>query len=187
MVVLHCDNNEAYFGKGTKLTVLETGREIEKPKVEILYSSKSEPAKTQREGKKKTLVCVASEFYPDHVSISWECSRGSCNDVATDNMAKRVDKYYRITSRLRISTEFWENPENTFTCNVTFFDGKNDEPVFKTIPGVKGKPKGLTREKYLSVTQEAKLSYCVFIAKGFAYAAFVGFVMWKLQGKQRKR
>uniref|UniRef100_A0A672JJQ8 Ig-like domain-containing protein n=1 Tax=Salarias fasciatus TaxID=181472 RepID=A0A672JJQ8_SALFA len=118
-------------GEGTKLTVLdETLLPVEK--------------------KKTTLVCVASDFYPDHVSVSWECSAGKCDKAATDSAAKRVDGgNYRITSRLKVLTEIWENPENTFTCLVSFYRGENDIVVEKKmIPGVPGNSTGNTRGKH---------------------------------------
>uniref|UniRef100_A0A672H9F3 Ig-like domain-containing protein n=1 Tax=Salarias fasciatus TaxID=181472 RepID=A0A672H9F3_SALFA len=159
-------------GKGTRLTVLD---QILLPVVKILRPSKAEDTKTKREKKKTTLVCVASDFYPDHVSVSWKCSAGKCDKAATDSAAKRVkEKYYRITSRLKVLTEIWEKPENTFTCSVTFYNGTKDIVFEHTI-------KGIQAENYLRITQKAKLSYCVFIVKSCTYGAFVGFVMWKLQ------
>ncbi|XP_029973393.1 M1-specific T cell receptor beta chain-like [Salarias fasciatus] len=179
---------EAYFGGGTKLTVLEDGLDITPPRVKILRPSKAEDTKTKREKKKTTLVCVASDFYPDHVSVSWKCSAGKCDKAATDSAAKRVkEKYYRITSRLKVLTEIWEKPENTFTCSVTFYNGTKDIVFEHTIKGIQGNSTGNTRENYLRITQKAKLSYCVFIVKSCTYGAFVGFVMWKLQGSKRKR
>uniref|UniRef100_A0A672H9L4 Ig-like domain-containing protein n=1 Tax=Salarias fasciatus TaxID=181472 RepID=A0A672H9L4_SALFA len=123
-------------GKGTRLTVLD---QILLPVVKILRPSKAEDTKTKREKKKTTLVCVASDFYPDHVSVSWKCSAGKCDKAATDSAAKRVkEKYYRITSRLKVLTEIWEKPENTFTCSVTFYNGTKDIVFEHTIKGIQG-------------------------------------------------
>uniref|UniRef100_A0A8D3ABA9 Ig-like domain-containing protein n=1 Tax=Scophthalmus maximus TaxID=52904 RepID=A0A8D3ABA9_SCOMX len=87
----------------------------------------------------KTLLCVASDFYPDHVSVSWrvggqEVSRG----VATDNAALRQGENYKITSRLRVSAEDWFKPETEFECIVSFFDGTGNTNHSASIFGGKG-------------------------------------------------
>ncbi|KAF6724060.1 Viral T-cell receptor beta chain-like T17T-22 [Oryzias melastigma] len=183
--MLHCDNaNEAYFGRGTKLTVLEQGRNVTPPaKVRVL-----EPLE---QGKKnRTLVCVASGFYPDHVSVSWyrdgvEVTKG----VATDDAATRTSDLYRITSRLTVPPKEWFS-KSKFTCTVSFFDGTTTTDHSDYILGEdKPIPSGdeLTRDQYLWITQSAKLSYIIFIAKSCVYGAFIWFVAWKLQSSREKR
>uniref|UniRef100_A0A3Q3G6L3 Ig-like domain-containing protein n=1 Tax=Labrus bergylta TaxID=56723 RepID=A0A3Q3G6L3_9LABR len=73
----------------------------------------------------KTIVCVASGFYPDHVSFSWTDKEGEVSSgVATDSEAVLEEgKTYMMSSRLRVSAEEWNNPDNEFTCTVRFFDG----------------------------------------------------------------
>uniref|UniRef100_A0A8D0AG15 Ig-like domain-containing protein n=1 Tax=Sander lucioperca TaxID=283035 RepID=A0A8D0AG15_SANLU len=88
---VHCDSGwgaEAYFGGGTKLTVLEQDRAITEPTVKVLPPSKKE---CQKDGAgKKTIVCVARGFYPDHVSVYWQVNLENVTDgVATDNAALR--------------------------------------------------------------------------------------------------
>ncbi|XP_047466530.1 M1-specific T cell receptor beta chain-like [Mugil cephalus] len=181
---LHDRYEPAYFGSGTKLTVLEPGRNITRPEVKILGPS-------PKECKNKTLVCVASGFYPDHVTVSWEMNGDTSNlSVATDNNAQR-DKdrgTYRITSRLTLKNTDWGNPDNIFNCTVSFFDGKATSIYYKSIEGVKGKQQGpITRKRFLRVSQSGKLCYGVLIFKSFVYGAFVAFFVWKLQksaGKQ---
>uniref|UniRef100_A0A667YGC5 Ig-like domain-containing protein n=1 Tax=Myripristis murdjan TaxID=586833 RepID=A0A667YGC5_9TELE len=95
------NSNPAYFGQGTKLTVLEYN--VTAPTVKILP-----PSSKECKNKKKTLVCVASGFYPDHVSVFWQIDEVTeTNGVATDNNAVRKNESYSITSRLRVSAKDW--------------------------------------------------------------------------------
>uniref|UniRef100_A0A3Q1BRB5 Ig-like domain-containing protein n=1 Tax=Amphiprion ocellaris TaxID=80972 RepID=A0A3Q1BRB5_AMPOC len=165
----------AYFGKGTKLTVLENDLEVTPPtNVKILPPSPNECRNQKDKKRKKTLVCVASGFYPDHVEVLWKTNGKEAKDgVATDSAAKRVDKFYRITSRLRVPAEDYNTASNTFTCIVSFFDGEKKILREASING--------TQEKYLRLTQSAKLSYVVVIVKSCFYGVFVGVLVWKLQ------
>uniref|UniRef100_A0A8C8A255 Ig-like domain-containing protein n=1 Tax=Oryzias sinensis TaxID=183150 RepID=A0A8C8A255_9TELE len=102
----------AYFGRGTKLTVTAPTR------VKVLSPSEKECSSG-----KKTLVCVASGFYPDHVSVSWMINGGAVSKgVATDSAATRQNRTYRITSRLTVFSEEWTS-NNLFVCSVSFFNG----------------------------------------------------------------
>uniref|UniRef100_A0A3Q1FRF1 Ig-like domain-containing protein n=1 Tax=Acanthochromis polyacanthus TaxID=80966 RepID=A0A3Q1FRF1_9TELE len=99
-------------------------RQITPPKVKIFRPSPKECKNQKEEQRKKTLVCVASDFYPDHVTVSWKLNGEDVSTgVATDSAATPVDKSYRITSRLKISATLWENQDNSFVCIVSFFDG----------------------------------------------------------------
>ncbi|XP_023252086.1 immunoglobulin lambda-1 light chain-like [Seriola lalandi dorsalis] len=128
--------NPAYFGSGTKLTVLDPKREITPPTVKVFQPSSKEcrNLKDEKE-RKKTLLCVARDFYPDHVSIFWQVNaKNVTKGVATDPAARLDDKTYFITSRLRVHAEVWTSPGTNFSCFVTFFDGNKtiikDETVF---------------------------------------------------------
>uniref|UniRef100_A0A9J7WZN7 Ig-like domain-containing protein n=1 Tax=Cyprinus carpio carpio TaxID=630221 RepID=A0A9J7WZN7_CYPCA len=110
---------EAYFGNGTKLTVL--GKYCFYPDVTI-----TEPTlkilNTTRCKEKVTLVCVAENFYPDHVSIKWTLGdKEITEDVATDPYATKDEntKMFNISSRLKVSKKEF-TPKNTFRCTVTF-------------------------------------------------------------------
>ncbi|KAG8013114.1 T-cell receptor beta-2 chain C region, partial [Nibea albiflora] len=169
-----CANYEAYFGQGTKLTVLEKDSNIHAPDVKVF-----EPSKKECRNKKKTLVCMASNFFPDHVSIFWKIDGENRTDgVATDNTALKQHKddtiRYTITSRLRVDAEDWFTPGKNFTCIVSFF--KNETTTEEKSDSVVG-----VEENYLRVTNAAKLSYGVFIAKSCIYGVFVAFLVWKLQ------
>ncbi|KAE8290309.1 hypothetical protein D5F01_LYC12031 [Larimichthys crocea] len=180
-----CANYEAYFGQGTKLTVLDPDKEPNPPQVKVL-----EPSAKECRNKKKTLVCVASKFYPDHVSVYWKINENRTDGVVTDNNAlKKDDGSYTITSRLRVAAEDWYSPDKEFTCIVSFYDGKETKDYSDTIYGVEAPAAGrdITRERYLRLTNAAKLSYGVFIAKSCIYGAFVAFLVWKLQGSTGKQ
>ncbi|XP_073339013.1 M1-specific T cell receptor beta chain-like [Pagrus major] len=169
----------AYFGQGTKLTVLEPGLNVTAPTVKVL-----KPCKNQKGN--KTLVCVASGFYPDHVSVSWEIDDVVVTKgVATDNAALRNGSYYKITSRLRVTEEVWYTEGKKFHCAVRFYDGTGYIYQNKTI---KGKWKVvLTTDQYLWISRAAELSYSVLIVKSCIYGAFVAFLVWKLQGSTGKQ
>uniref|UniRef100_A0A665W5J0 Ig-like domain-containing protein n=1 Tax=Echeneis naucrates TaxID=173247 RepID=A0A665W5J0_ECHNA len=163
-----CSYNEAYFGAGTKLT----------------------QCKNRVGQKTKTLVCLATKFYPDHVNVTWEVNgdQNKPNIIeSTDAAAAKRNgaRYYSITSRLTVPSEVWTNPENNFTCIVDFFDGTKNIQTRKSISGVKGMLMWDSEcghfTKYLKITHNAKLAYTVFIVKSSIYGAFVVFLLWKWQ------
>uniref|UniRef100_A0A3B5QZQ9 Ig-like domain-containing protein n=1 Tax=Xiphophorus maculatus TaxID=8083 RepID=A0A3B5QZQ9_XIPMA len=119
--ILCSDSYPAYFGEGTKLTVLGKKKILIKEKI--------------RE-RRKTLVCLASGFYPDHVSVFWQLNGQNVTDgVATDAAAKKNEttKMYSITSRLRLRAKTWFNPGNEFSCHITFFNGTNYKIYTTTV------------------------------------------------------
>uniref|UniRef100_A0A8C1XCB0 Ig-like domain-containing protein n=1 Tax=Cyprinus carpio TaxID=7962 RepID=A0A8C1XCB0_CYPCA len=124
----------AYFGNGTKLTVLD--RDIAEPKVKILQPSGIET----RCKKTITLVCVAENFYPDHVSITWTLGDKEIKEnVATDPYATEDKKnFFRQTSRLKVSKKEFK-PQNKYICTVSMYNGT--QPIFeiaKEINGIEG-------------------------------------------------
>ncbi|KAK2832837.1 hypothetical protein Q5P01_016726 [Channa striata] len=184
-----CDTGaEASFGTGTKLTVLEPNRTVELPQVKVLKPSQKECQSKKDKSKKKTLVCVASGFYPDHVSVSWQIDGVDVTDgVATDNVAQRKNDHYQITSRLRVPLRQWFTPGKVFTCKVGLFNGT--ETVYRSgeLRGIEGPGADAIREKYLKITHSAKLSYVVLILKSSIYGVFVTFFVWRLQGLSAKQ
>ncbi|KAG5848813.1 hypothetical protein ANANG_G00103410 [Anguilla anguilla] len=174
----------AYFGEGTKLTVLEENYIISEPKVKILPPSKKE-IKTKN---RATLVCVATDFYPDHVSIAWkiktrdETPRDETARSKTDESAIRSDKSgnYSITSRLRVRAEEWQNTRNKFYCSVSFFDGNKTIYVNATIQGTLYC--GTTAEENKWSGNAAELSYILVLVKSALFALFLATFVWKLKG-----
>ena len=118
----------------------EPDHPITPPKVKVLPPSLQECRNSKDNKRKKTLVCVASGFYPDHVSVKWKIGETETTEgVATDNAALRKGKTYSITSRLRVPAEKWFNPDNKFTCIVTFYNQADSYEDFPDeIRGVEG-------------------------------------------------
>ncbi|XP_076733778.1 T-cell receptor beta chain C region [Maylandia zebra] len=193
-VASQTNTQPAYFGQGTKLTVLEENSKITPPQVKILRPSKHECRNSKDKKRKKTLVCVASGFYPDHVKVYWQMNGKNVTDgVATDEAAlegkdDNNQTVYKITSRLRVYAKQWENPDNTFKCVVNFFSGTVYTDYSDFIDGDTAETNSISREKYLTTTQNFKVVYSVLTVKSCAYGAFVGFLVWRLQrfgGKQK--
>uniref|UniRef100_A0A3B5R258 Ig-like domain-containing protein n=1 Tax=Xiphophorus maculatus TaxID=8083 RepID=A0A3B5R258_XIPMA len=120
-------HTEAYFGAGTKLTVLDK-TPVTPPTVKVLPPSEKQ-CKDKTGKKKKTLVCVASGFYPDHVSVSWKRNNLEIIDgVSTDAAAKKDGDYYKITSRLMVPIRDWLKPDIEFKCIVSM-QVQNHKPL----------------------------------------------------------
>ncbi|NXG11695.1 TCB2 protein, partial [Sakesphorus luctuosus] len=105
------------FGAGIVLRVIEKNREVIPPSVAIFSPSKQEI----QQKNKATLVCLASGFYPDHLTLVW-----MVNDVkrtagvGTDEFSTQNGSTYSLTSRLRIPAWEWFNPLNRFECVAKF-------------------------------------------------------------------
>lgn len=136
---------------------------------------------------KKTLVCMAFGFYPDHVSMSWQMSGETITDgVATDSAALWDGNHYRITSRLRVSLRHWITPSRNFSCTISFFNGTATVNTTKWLESIEGPGAATKRGKYLRITHTAKLSYAAFIAKSSIFGAFVVLLVWRLQASSEK-
>lgn len=96
----------------------EPDLKVTEPEVEILGPS-------QKECPYKTLVCVASRFYPDHVTVFWQIDGNNVTaNVTKDSFARRIGEYYRITSTLRVPSKPWFTRGKKFTCVVRFYNGQ---------------------------------------------------------------
>ncbi|XP_055721583.1 M1-specific T cell receptor beta chain-like [Salvelinus fontinalis] len=184
------NTNQAYFGSGTKLTVLDPNIKVTEPTVKVLPPSTKE-CEDRNKKKKKTLVCVATRFYPDHVTVYWQVNNvNTTAGAGTDNKALwDKDSLYSITSRLRVPANDWHNPKNSFTCNVIFFNGTGNTTEKHTIRGdLQGQIGGeITTDNYVKSTQTAKLAYSIFIAKSTFYGLVVMVMIWKFQGSSEKQ
>lgn len=113
--------------------VLADNTEKTDPTVKVFRPSSKECRNQKDNERKKTILCVASKFYPDHISVFWQINgKNVSKGVATDNAALKAASFYSITSRLRVSAEDWFNPQNNFTCTVSFFTG-NETRLFSDV------------------------------------------------------
>ncbi|XP_042598908.1 M1-specific T cell receptor beta chain-like isoform X2 [Cyprinus carpio] len=161
----------AYFGNGTKLTVLDPDVTITEPTLKILNTTRCK--------EKVTLVCVAENFYPDHVSIKWTLGdKEITEDVATDPYATKDEntKMFNISSRLKVSKKEF-TPKNTFRCTVTFNNSTHVSEKTVYITGTGGGE--YEPEDYLKSSQTMKLAYGVFIAKSALYGLVIFVFVWR--------
>uniref|UniRef100_A0A087XTM1 Ig-like domain-containing protein n=1 Tax=Poecilia formosa TaxID=48698 RepID=A0A087XTM1_POEFO len=190
--------SKAIFGEGTKLTVLEVKTTPKPPKVQVFPPSEKECEGKTDEKKTKTLVCLASGFYPDHVTVSWQINGfDEKQGVKTDDAATmKDDGNYTIMSRLRVTASKWLKKGTNITCIVSFFDGNNTVPypnwAIEASKNVENKINlqcsgtkhiFISPEKYLRTMQSAKLSYTALVMKSSIYGLFVLLLVWKIQVK----
>ncbi|KAI5102591.1 hypothetical protein C0J45_7943 [Silurus meridionalis] len=167
-----CANYEAYFGNGTKLTVLDPNISITKPaSVKVLSVSEKETCTKTN----VTLVCVAKGFYPDHVNVYWTDDNGNrSTDVSTDEIATRNGSFYSITSRLNINYKTEWTKGLTFTCNVVFFDGTEYSTHSDSETGPKIESDGeYAAETYVRKVKTTMLGYSMFIAQSLIYGLII--------------
>ncbi|NWZ79722.1 TRBC2 protein, partial [Poecile atricapillus] len=92
--------------------------EILPPAVAIFSPSKQEI----QQKSKATLVCLASGFYPDHLTLAWRVNGVKRTEgVGTDESSTQNGSTYSLTSRLRMPAWEWFNPLNRFECVANFF------------------------------------------------------------------
>ncbi|XP_077586856.1 uncharacterized protein LOC144206043 [Stigmatopora nigra] len=184
-----CSYDQSFFGDGTKLTVLEPNVSITPPTVTFFPPSEYECARGGDPDDVRTLVCAATDFYPDHVAVAWLVDgQKREGGVATDRRALRRGDRYLLTSRLAVPARQWLLGGSNFTCVFTFFNGTAYVDVGKSLRGREGTAEErLDRKNFLKLMQTAKLSYSVLIVKSCVYAGFVTFLLWRrrVSGKTR--
>ncbi|XP_065599365.1 uncharacterized protein LOC136052867 [Cyrtonyx montezumae] len=167
-------NNRMIFDDGTKLTLIGKNDAIIPPAVAIFSPSKQEI----QQKNKATLVCLASGFYPDQLSLVWKVNGVKRTEgVGTDEMSTSRGSTYALTSRLRISAQEWFNPLNRFECIAEFFKNETLESIHKFIYGDAGCD--IFRENYQRSATAGKFVYIMLIFKSILYGIFVmGMMLW---------
>ncbi|NXK71054.1 TRBC2 protein, partial [Sylvietta virens] len=122
--------------------------EIIPPAVAIFSPSKQEI----QQKSKATLVCLASGFYPDHLTLVWRVNGVRRTEgVGTDESSTQNGSTYSLTSRLRMPAWEWFNPLNRFECVANFFQNGTTQSMHKFISGDAGEEFCLFSQAIISV------------------------------------
>ncbi|VTJ59538.1 Hypothetical predicted protein [Marmota monax] len=161
---------------------VEDLKKVSPPKVTVFEPSEAEINRK----KKATLVCLATDFYPDHVELSWWVNGKEVqNGVSTDPQPSSAanDSKYFLSSRLRVSATFWLNPRNHFRCQVQFYGlSEEDEwpeegpkPITQNVSAeVWGRADcGVTSVTYQQGVLSATILYEILLGKATVYAVLV--------------
>uniref|UniRef100_A0A8D2QRS0 Ig-like domain-containing protein n=1 Tax=Zosterops lateralis melanops TaxID=1220523 RepID=A0A8D2QRS0_ZOSLA len=138
--------------------------EIIPPAVAIFSPSKQEI----QQKSKATLVCLASGFYPDHLTLRWRVNGVERTEgVGTDESSTKNGSTYSLTSRLRIPAWQWFDPANRFECVASFFQNETMQSMQKFIHGDAGCALregtcGFSRKENFASSLR-QLSVCIFI------------------------
>lgn len=130
--------------------------------------------------KDKTLVCLVTGFYPDHVRVTWQVNGIDRKDkVSTDPIAHQDNGtlLYHISSRIKVNGTDWKDRENRFTCIVRFYNGTQYLHFRHTIKS----PRVGVNQKIFG------FGYILFLAKSVLYALIVAGVVWKLKFFNEKK
>nr|UYS90848.1 TRBC [Sphenodon punctatus] len=169
-----------YFGRNTT-TVLESEDDISPPTVTIFDPS----AQELQEKQKVTIVCLVTDFYPDHVNLTWsvdgdERTKGvKTKEPDLDEAAKK----FSLISRLRITRKEWEKTKE-IQCNVYFDPDKRN--YTGTIRGQVCDGSDALKEPYLRSNNLGKLIYILLIFKSTLYGAFITGLMLRKKSMKEK-
>ncbi|NXT94407.1 TCB1 protein, partial [Anhinga rufa] len=147
----------------TLLSVSGKNDEIKPPAVAIFSPSKQEI----QQKSKATLVCLASDFYPDHLNLVWKVNGAKRTEgVGTDEFSTQNGSSYSLTSRLRIAAHEWFNPSNRFECVANFLKNETMEVIHKFIYG----DAGCTLTEGMCVFSQANI--CTYFSSSFTVAKY---------------
>ncbi|CAJ0953149.1 unnamed protein product, partial [Ranitomeya imitator] len=170
LVVCNCEYRETVFWKWYNPECVRRKR-CKTPKVSIYRSSKQEV----EEHNFISLVCVARDFYPEHVKIKW-----LVNDVERVNLYEPVPQKtsdgssYSTSKRLTLTRSEYFNPESKFECQAAF-------PNYTISRAeVRGeKDCSISKETYTIHINQGKISYIMILCKSGLYALVVLALLWR--------
>lgn len=112
----------------------EKGHILTPPTVTIFSPSKRELEEKQ----KATIVCLATDFYPDHILLTWFLNNNIITEGIKTEEPKYENKKYSLISRLRITGNQWQNSKNNFKCKVDFYNSSKSTSYEASITGEGG-------------------------------------------------
>uniref|UniRef100_A0A8C5Q1P1 Ig-like domain-containing protein n=1 Tax=Leptobrachium leishanense TaxID=445787 RepID=A0A8C5Q1P1_9ANUR len=165
------------FGAGTVLSVLEQGKKLIVPKVTIFNPNPKE----LKDHEHASFVCVASGFYPEHVSITWKVNGEKRQTYDQNKATENNDKTYSISRRLSVTKDEYFTPSNTFQCEASF----PDKEIGTDSKVVNGKPacSKAKKDQYRIEVNNGKLSYIMVLCKSALYAIVVAAIMLRKKMK----
>ncbi|CAH2322603.1 T cell receptor beta [Pelobates cultripes] len=168
-----CVSNAAKleFGEGTVLFVTEADKVQKYPEVTIFPPNLQE----LKDKGSLSLVCVASGFYPEHVSIRWKVNGEVRVTYDQNKPILREKDTYSISRRLILTKQEYYTPSNTFRCEASFPGWEN--VTHKEINGEK-KCTGAT-EFVRRKVNEGKISYILVLCKSALYGIIVAAVIFR--------
>ncbi|XP_060711880.1 T cell receptor beta chain MC.7.G5-like [Hemiscyllium ocellatum] len=184
-----CSNtalHKAYFGGGTKLTVLE--HDPKNPNITIFEPSPDEI----KQKEKATVICLVTNFYPDNIKIHWflDGTAISATDekIQTDvnSMFKTKTQTYSISSRFRLDAQTWAKSKN-IECKVEhYYEGSQPTTHSEILP-INAEICGISKEVKMHSMATGKLTYLILICKSVFYGIFISILAWKTKTSSSKR
>ncbi|KAJ6653601.1 hypothetical protein lerEdw1_009035 [Lerista edwardsae] len=175
------EDSAVYFCASSLDTALQKSEDDITPPNVIIFAPSTQEL---QEKQKITIVCLVTDFYPDHVILTWTLDGNKRTEgIKTEepNLDNAVKKF-SLTSRLRVTKKEWEETKE-FTCQV-YFDPKNTT-YSATIPG-QVCDGSAAKDLYLQSTNLGELIYILLIVKSTLYGAFITGLMLRKKSVKEK-
>ncbi|MEE6487012.1 hypothetical protein FKM82_014770 [Ascaphus truei] len=153
------------------LLVLETGRNKTLPKISIFPPNPSE----LKEHERVSIVCIASDFYPEHVRLRWKVDGEVREGGVQSTPWKTTTGYYSTSSRLSLTKKEYYNSQKTFQCRAGFGRDEEKDEVSKEIEGEPGC--SMSPNMYRRYMNNGMLSYLLILCKSALYGVIVAAVV----------
>ncbi|XP_048476659.1 immunoglobulin lambda-1 light chain-like [Rhincodon typus] len=180
------NDNEAYFGTGTKVVVME--HPVRVPNVMILKPSPAE----LRERRKATVVCLVTDFYPDNIQIHWyvDGEKQPENDpkIQSDpeSIIQEDSKSYSVSSRIRFKEKQWVKLKKV-ECRVNHYTNGSESTLYASELHVNAEICSMSKEAKARSMTTARMTYLMVLCKSILYALFVSMIVWKSKISHSKR
>ncbi|XP_055517541.1 uncharacterized protein LOC129712847 [Leucoraja erinacea] len=182
------NQQEAYFGSGTKLVVLDPKLKLRSPEVTILQPSTQE---INSKGK-ATVVCLITDFYPDNINIHWFIDDfKQSKDVANIQMdpSSQSDDggiTFSISSRIRLDARDYAKAKQV-VCVVDHYKNGSIPQTKRVTYNIKQETCGINKEAKTQAMEAGKLTYMILICKSILYGIIASVLACKGKTSSNKR